>query len=162
MKELYERHLQIRKQTEDIKREHINELLTEYPQLLDSVLTKIDTSFGEHMVYVIHVEKYEREFLKIGYTKNTVEKRYGEKRWSDKITLPDIKEKLREKRLPALGAVLLEKEIKKYITGFNIKTQLTGPGKGELYDIVCKDLLLDIYDDYYEVYKDTVGLKRAN
>ena len=162
MKELYERHLQIREQTEDIKIKHVHELLKEYPKLIDSVLTKIDTSFGEHMVYIIHVYKYGRNFIKIGYTKNTVEERYGEKRWGDKITIEDIKEKLREKRLPALGAVLLEKEIKKHIIEFNIKTELTGPGKGELYDITCKDLLLDIYDNYYEEYKDSVGLKRAN
>ena len=162
MKELYERHLQIREQTEDIKREHVYELLTEYPKLIDSVLTKIDTSFGEHMVYIIRVYKYGREFLKIGYTKNTVEKRYGEKRWSDKITLKDIKEKLRENRLPALGAVQLEKKIKDYIEEYNIETQLKGPGKGECYDIKCKDYILELYDKYYEEYKDSVGIKRAN
>ena len=162
MKELYERHLQIREQTEDIKREHVYELLTEYPKLIDSVLTKIDTSFGEHMVYIIHVYKYGRDFIKIGYTKNNVEKRYGEKRWGDKITLKDIKEKLREKTLPALGAVLLEIEIKKYIEEYNIETQLTGPGKGECYDIKCKDYILELYDKYYEEFKDSVGIKRAN
>jgi len=162
MKELYERHLQIREQTEDIKIEHVYELLREYPKLIDSVLTKIDTSFGEHMVYIIRVYKYGGEFIKLGYTKNTVEERYGENRWEDKISLKDIKEKLREKRLPALGAVLLEKEIKKYIVDYNIKTQLKGPGKGECYDIKCKDYILELYDKYYEEFKDSVGIKRAN
>jgi len=162
MKELYERHLKIRDKEEDIKRGHINELLINYPELIDSVLTKIDTSFGEHVVYIIHVYKNERDMIKIGYTKNTVEQRYGEKRWGDQITLKDIKEKLREKRLPALGAIKLENKIKEYIQPYNLKGQITGPGKGELYDISCKDLIIETYDKYYDTYKDMVGTKKAN
>jgi hypothetical protein len=162
MNELYEKHLKIRDKDRDIKIGHINELLLTYPELIDSVLTKIDTSFGEHTVYIIHVNKHGRDMIKIGYTKNTVEQRYGEKRWGDQIVLEDIKEKLRDKRLPALGAMQLENKIKEYIKPYNLKGQITGPGKGELYDISCKDLIIETYDKYFDSYKDIVGTKKAN
>ena len=102
-----------------------------------------------------------KDMLKIGYTKNSVEGRFGEKRYAGRDSL-EIIEIQREQRLQAKGAIEFEKELKKRFKDYQVKSDLTLPGKGEFYDIMFLDEMVKIYDDEYPKYISVVGLKAPN
>tara|TARA_R110002096_G_scaffold1736_1_gene9046 strand:- start:1143 stop:1406 length:264 start_codon:yes stop_codon:yes gene_type:complete len=61
----------------DMLAQLVPNLIKEYPQLIKYIINKIDSCYGEHRVYVLDTSKG----IKIGYTKNSVEDRFAEKRY---------------------------------------------------------------------------------
>ena len=101
------------------------------------------------------------DMLKIGYTKNSVDGRFGEHRYAGRDSL-EIVEKIREGKLQAKGAIDFEKKLKERFKDFKVTTDLTLPGKGEFYDIMFLDDMVKIYDEEYPTFKDVIGLKAPN
>ena len=162
MEELYKEYKRI--QTSDNLEDRINNLndiIRQYPKLMDYVTNKVDSCFGTHRVYVIHLKVNNTDVIKIGYTKNNVKKRFSEKRYagSDKLEIVEI---LREEELQAKGAVEFEKKLKDIFKGRTIKTSMTLPGKGELFNLDLRDEILEMYDNKINDYKKLVGLKSPN
>jgi hypothetical protein len=158
---LYERYLKSKKESKEEQSTVISELITTYPKLIDYLYNRIDTCFGEHTVYIIHVKVNGIDMLKIGYTKNTVEGRFAETRYSGRNKI-EIIEKIRDNKLQAKGAVDFEKIIKHKFSNFIIKTDLTLPGKNEFMDIKHKKEIISIYDTEYKNYTNVIGLKSPN
>lgn len=139
----------------------MNDIIRQHPKLMDYIQTKIDSCYGTHRVYLVHMRVNGEDMLKIGYTKNSVEGRFGEHRYAGRDSL-EIIEVLKQNKFQAKGAIDFEKHLKKEYKDFKIKTDLTLPGKGEFYDIEHKELMLRIYDEISETYNDVVGLKAPN
>jgi len=132
-------------------------LLQTYPKLVPYVINKIDSCFGKHRVYIIHTNFG----IKLGYTKNSIEERFAEKRYQGSNNF-EIKEILREEEFQAYGASEFESLLKNKFKEFSIKTEMVMPGKGELYDINFKQEILSIYDLYKNEYKQLIGIKPPN
>lgn len=162
MRELYEQYLNSKSsQFLEEKIGVMNEIIRQHPKLMDYIQTKIDSCYGTHIVYLVHMKVNGKDMLKIGYTKNSVEGRFGERRYAGRDSL-EIIEVLKQNKFQAKGTIDFEKHLKKEYKDFKIKTDLTLPGKGEFYDIEHKELMLRIYDEISETYNDVVGLKAPN
>ena len=158
---LYERYKNSKTQDEEEKIEVINEIISTYPKIIDYLYNRLDTCFGEHTVYLVHMKVNGEDMLKVGYTKNDVIRRFGEKRYAGQNTL-DIIEVVRDNKLQAKGAVDFEKKLKDMMVGYRTESNLTLPGKNEFMDIQYKDNIVEMYDTFYEQYKDVEGLKSPN
>ena len=162
MRELYEQYLNSKSsQSLEEKIGVMNDIIRQHPKLMDYIQTKIDSCYGTHRVYLVHMRVNGEDMLKIGYTKNSVEGRFGEHRYAGRDSL-EIIEVLKQNKFQAKGAIDFEKHLKKEYKDFKIKTDLTLPGKGEFYDIEHKELMLRIYDEISETYNDVVELKAPN
>jgi hypothetical protein len=139
----------------------INEIIQTHPKIIDYLYNRIDTCFGEHTVYLVHMKVGGEDMIKMGYTKNDVRGRFAENRYSGRDTI-EIVEIIRENKLQAKGAVDFEKTLKESATDYRIQTNLTLPGKNEFMDIRFRDVLITLYDDLFERYKDVEGLKSPN
>jgi len=159
-KELYEQYISKGNDLED-NIILLNDIIREYPKLMDYINNKVDSCFGIHRVYVIHMRYRDYDLIKIGYTKNTIKKRFNEKRYSGRDNL-EIVEVLREEELQAKGAIEFEKTLKNMFIDCKVNTDITLPGKGEMYDIEHKENILNTYDELIGVYRETVGLKSPN
>lgn len=137
--------------------ELVPELMREHPQMVKYIINKIDSCFGEHIVYVVDTNKG----IKVGYTKNTIEQRFSEKRYSNSDEF-EIIEILRHDRFQAKGALEFENKLKEILIEYSIETDMVMPGKGELYDKVHVDTILSEYDAYKDNYKSIIGLKPPN
>jgi len=158
---LYKRYLESKKGEMDEKIEVLTEIVTTYPKIIDYLYNRLDTCFGEHTVYLVHMRVNGEDMLKIGYTKNDVRARFGEKRWSGQNKL-EIVEILRDYKLQAKGAVDFEKKLKGLMVDYRTNSNLTLPGKNEFFDIIYKKEIMDWYDSFYELYKEIEGLKAPN
>lgn len=136
-------------------------LMREYPKSIDYVYNRLDTCFGEHSVYLIHMKVNNVDMLKVGYTKNKVISRFSEKRWGGRETI-EIVEVLKHNKLQARGALDFETKLKEETKSYRVKTNLTLPGKNEFMDIKHRDEIVRLYDLYYEEYKNVEGLKPPN
>ena len=137
------------------------QIIEQHPKIIDYIYNRVDTCFGPHIVYLIHVQIGEIPMLKIGYTKNSVEGRFAEKRYSgrDEIKIVDI---IRQETLQAYGAVQFEKSLKNICKPYQVKTELTLPGKGEFLNIDYKETIIQIYDNLFPDFKNIIGLKSPN
>lgn len=158
---LYDRYENSKTKDVDEKVEVINEIISTYPKIIDYLYNRLDTCFGEHTVYLVHMRVNGEDMIKVGYTKNDVVRRFGEKRYAGQNTL-DIIEVVRDNKLQAKGAVDFEKKLKEMMVGYRTDSNLTLPGKNEFMDIQYKDKIVEMYDTFYEQYKDVEGLKSPN
>ena len=139
----------------------MGEIIRQNPKLMDYIETKIDSCYGTHIVYLVYMKVNGKDMLKIGYTKNSVEGRFGERRYAGRDSL-EIVEVQREGKLQAKGAIDFEKTLKEKFKGYQVKSDLTLPGKGEFYDIMFLDEMIKVYDEQYPNYIGVVGLKAPN
>lgn len=139
----------------------ITKIITEYPKIIDYIYNRIDTCFGPHIVYVVHMKVDGVDMIKIGYTKNSVLNRFKEKRWTDQHKI-EIIQVIREYVLQAKGAVEFEKELNCQCVNYRIDSNLQLPGKNEFMDFNYKDEVLNQYDNLFPQYTDVIGLKSPN
>ncbi len=159
---LYEEYNNIKESGElSQKIEILNKIIKENPKLIDYLFTKVDSCYGEHKVYLVHMKVNGIDMIKIGYTKNSVEGRFAEKRYAGRDNL-EIVEIKREHSLQAKGAIEFEKHLKESFKEFKSETELTLPGKGEFYDIKHMDNMIKIYDKSFPEYINVIGLKSPN
>lgn len=137
------------------------QIIEQYPKIIDYIYNRLDTCFGPHIVYLIQVKIGETPMLKIGYTKNSVEGRFAEKRYSgrDEIQIVEI---IRQETLQAYGAVQFEKTLKNICQPYKVITELTLPGKGEFMNIDYKQTIVQLYDNLFPQFESMVGLKSPN
>lgn len=137
--------------------ELIPKIIREYPQMVKYIINRVDSCYGEHIVYVVDTNKG----IKIGYTKNTVEQRFAEKRYSnsDEFIVNEI---LRQEKFQAKGAMDFENELKELLSDYSVQTDMIMPGKGELYDKKYLSEVLTQYDNNKGKYKTIIGLKPPN
>lgn len=158
---LYEQYLESKTSDTETKVEVINEIIKTYPKIIDYLYNRLDTCFGEYTVYLVHMKVNGEDMLKIGYTKNDVVSRFGEKRYSGQNSL-EIIEVVRDNKLQAKGAVDFEKTLKIRMDDYRINSNLTLPGKNEFMSIEFKDEIVELYDSLFDDYKDVHGLKSPN
>ena len=139
----------------------INDIITQYPKMIDYIYNRIDTCFGKHIVYVVHMKVDGADMIKIGYTKNSVLDRFKEKRWTDQYKI-EIIQVIREYTLQAKGAVEFEKELNCQCVNYRIESNLKLPGKNEFMNFNYKDEVLKLYDTLYPDYQNIIGLKSPN
>lgn len=162
MRELYEQYLNSKSSNSlDDKINVMNEIIRQHPKLMDYIQTKIDSCYGTHRVYLVHMRVNGEDMLKIGYTKNSVEGRFGEHRYAGRDNL-EIIEILRQDQFQAKGAIDFEKHLKSEYKNFKVTTDLTLPGKGEFYSMDYKDIMLERYDLLSDTYTNVFGLKAPN
>ena len=137
--------------------ELIPKIIKEYPQMVKYIINRIDSCYGEHIVYVVDTNKG----IKIGYTKNTVEQRFSEKRYSNSDEFK-INKILRKDKFQAKGALEFETKLKNLLSNYHVQTDMIMPGKGELYDKKFVDIVLKEYDEHKDSYKSLIGLKPPN
>jgi hypothetical protein len=101
------------------------------------------------------------DMIKMGYTKNSVEGRFAETRYSGRNTI-EIVEIIRQNTLQAKAAVDFERTLKDACKDYKIKTELTLPGKGEFMSIEHRDSIILNYDSLFPNFKEIVGLKAPN
>jgi len=135
----------------------IPSIIREYPNIVKYIVNRIDSCFGEHRVYVVDTNKG----IKIGYTKNTIQQRFGEKRYQNSEEFK-INEILREDTFPAKGAVEFESKLKSLLHQYQIESDMVMPGKGELYSKDSLDTILREYDTWKNKYIEIIGLKSPN
>ena len=159
---LYEQYLNTKGSDQlEVRINIMNDIIREHPKLMDYIQTKLDSCYGTHKVYLVHMRVNGVDMLKLGYTKNTVEGRFGEKRYSGRNKL-EIVNVLRQCEFQAKGAVDFEKHLKSIFLGYKIKTDLTLPGKGEFYDIKHQEDMLVEYDSLKGDFEGVFGLKSPN
>ena len=100
---LYDDYLKSKTGDTETKVGVINNIISTYPKIIDYLYNRIDTCFGEHTVYLVHMRVGGEDMLKIGYTKNDVNGRFSENRYSGRDTI-EIVEIIRENKLQAKGA----------------------------------------------------------
>jgi len=159
--ELYEKYFHSKTGTTENKTFFINDLIETYPEIIDYLFNRIETCFGEHTVYLVKIKVNDINILKIGYTKNSVEARFAEKRYIDGNSL-EIIEIIRSNKLQAKGAVEFEEKVKTLCNNYIIDSHLSLPGKNEFMDIIYLDDITKIYDAEFDNYKDIIGLKPPN
>jgi len=159
--ELYERYKNSKSQVLDVKIEVLNEIIKKHPKIIDYIYNRVDTCYGPHIVYLVHMRVGGVDMLKTGYTKNSVEGRFAESRYvgRDEIEIVEI---IRENTLQAKASVDFEKALKTRCVPYSITTNLTLPGKGEFMDIRHRDSILEEYDTLYPTFQNIVGLKAPN
>ena len=162
MKELYEQYIN---KTDNVEEniEKISNICREYPKMIEYIFNKIDSCFGPHKVYVVHMKLTTENvhMIKIGYTKNDTKTRFSEKRYSGMGDV-ELVEILREETLQAKGAVDLEKELQERFKDCYLSTNITFPGKGEMYGYNHRESILEAYDELIETHRNTVGFKSPN
>ena len=161
MKELYEQYLGSKNSDLESRITVMNGIIRQHPKLMDYIQTKIDSCYGTHKVYLVHMKVNGVGMIKIGYTKNSVEGRFGEKRYAGRDNL-EIVEILRQFEFQAKGAVTFEKRLKREFVDYKTTTNLTLPGKGEFYDIEYQKPMLNLYDTLTTEYNEVFGLKSPN
>ena len=158
---LYKKYLDSKNQDVETKVSVINEIISTYPKIIDYLYNRLDTCFGEHTVYLIHFNVAGEDMLKIGYTKNSVKSRFGEKRYAGQNTLAVV-EVIRDNKLQAKGAIDFEKKLKILFSEYKTNSNLTLPGKGEFYDIKFKEEIIEKYDLFFGEYENIEGIKPPN
>jgi hypothetical protein len=158
---LYDDYLKSKTGDTETKVGVINNIISTYPKIIDYLYNRIDTCFGEHTVYLVHMRVGGEDTLKVGYTKNNVLGRFAETRYSGRDTI-EIVEVVRENKLQAKGAVDFEKKIKELTKEYKIKTTLTLPGKNEFMSIDYREQIISLYDSEYINYINVEGLKSPN
>lgn len=159
--ELYERYKNSKSQSVDEKIEVLNEIIRRYPKIIDYIYNRVDTCYGPHIVYLVHMRVGGTDMLKIGYTKNSVQARFSESRYAGRDAI-EIVEIIRENSLQAKASVEFEKALKTSCAPYAITTELTLPGKGEFMSIQHRDEILSQYDRLYPTFTQVVGLKAPN
>lgn len=159
--ELYERYKRSKSQDLDVKIEVLNEIIRKHPKIIDYIYNRVDTCYGPHIVYLVHMRVGGVDMLKIGYTKNSVEDRFAESRYAGRDAI-EIVEIIRQNTLQAKASVDFEKVLKTTCAPYAITTKLTLPGKGEFMDIQHRDIILEKYDTLYPTFENVVGLKAPN
>jgi hypothetical protein len=139
----------------------ITKIITEYPKIIDYIYNRIDTCFGKHIVYVVHMKVDGVDMIKIGYTKNSVLDRFKEKRWTDKHKI-EIIQVIKENTLQAKGAKEFEKELKSLCVNYKTESNLKLPGKNEFMNFKHLDEILNLYDNLFPKYQNIIGLKSPN
>ena len=137
------------------------DIINEHPKIIDYIYNRVDTCFGPHIVYLIEVKIGQTSMLKIGYTKNSVEGRFAEKRYSGRDAI-EIVEIIRQHTLQAFGAVQFESALKEICKPYQVSTQLTLPGKNEFMNIDHKQTIIQLYDSLFPQFQNVVGLKSPN
>lgn len=132
-------------------------LFKTYPKLIPYVVNRIDSCFGTHIVYLIRTNFG----IKLGYTKNSIEKRFSEKRYEGSSSF-EVLEILRQDEFQAYGASEFESFLKNKFKSFGIQTEMIMPGKGEMYDTTFEKDIIEMYDSYKNDYKKIVGIKSPN
>lgn len=137
----------------------IVELMETYPKIVDYLWNRAETCFGLHRVYLVHIRYGEQDYIKVGYTKNAIEARFGETRYAghDQFLLVRV---IREAELQALGAVRFEAAIKSRVE--TIRTDMVMPGKGELFEMSRESELTELWDRTIREYEQVIGLKAPN
>lgn len=158
---LYQDYLDSKTGDTETKIKVINDIITEYPKIIDYLYNRIDTCFGVHTVYLVHMRVSGEDMLKVGYTKNDVLGRFSEGRYTGRDTI-EIVEIIRENKLQAKGAVDFESKLKELTKDYKIKTNLTLPGKNEFMGIEHKDNIIELYDRLFPDYQLVEGLKSPN
>jgi len=159
--ELYERYKRSKGQDVNVKIEVLNDIIRQYPKIIDYIYNRVDTCFGPHIVYLVHMKVGGVDMLKIGYTKNSVQSRFSETRYAGRNEI-EIVEIIRENTLQAKASVDFEKELKTSCGLYAITTDLTLPGKGEFMNIQHRNNIVEIYDRLYPNFSEVVGLKSPN
>ena len=159
--ELYNRYNESKSANLDNKIAVLTDIIRQYPKVIDYIFNRMDTCFGPHIVYLVHMKVGGTDMIKMGYTKNTVQGRFAETRYSGRNTI-EIIEVLREKTLQAKAAVDFETRLKEICFPYRIVTDLTLPGKGEFMDIEYKEQIVLEYDNLYPNFQEIVGLKAPN
>jgi hypothetical protein len=159
--ELYNRYKNSKSQDIDAKIEVLNDIIRSYPKIVDYIYNRIDTCFGPHIVYLVHMRVGGVDMLKIGYTKNSVQGRFAESRYAGRDAI-EIVEIIRENTLQAKASVDFETALKTNCLPYAITTELTLPGKGEFMDIQYRDAIIQVYDTLYPTFLEVVGLKAPN
>jgi hypothetical protein len=159
--ELYERYKNSKNEGLEEKIQVLNEIIRQYPKIVDYIYNRVDTCFGPHIVYLVHMRVGGVDMLKIGYTKNSVQGRFSESRYAGRDEI-EIVEIIRENSLQAKASVEFEKMLKTNCVQYAITTELTLPGKGEFMDIRHRDAILEQYDILYPTFQNIVGLKAPN
>jgi hypothetical protein len=139
----------------------ITKIIITYPKIVDTIINRIDSCFGPHKVYVVHMTVDGVDMVKVGYTKNSIKDRYKEKRWKDYGKIEIIKI-YKQEILQALGAFEFEKELNSQCLEYLTNSNLEQPGKGEFMDFKHLDMVLNLYDSLKPQYENVIGLKRAN
>jgi len=159
--ELYERYNCSKEQDLETKIGVLNEIMRKYPKIVDYIYNRVDTCYGPHIVYLVHMRVGGVDMLKIGYTKNSVQGRFSESRYAGRDAI-EIVEIIRENRLQAKASVDFEKALKEACSTYATTTELTLPGKGEFMDIQHMESIVNIYDNLYPNFLQVVGLKSPN
>lgn len=159
--QLYERYKSSKNEGLEEKIQVLNEIIRQYPKIVDYIYNRVDTCFGPHIVYLVHMRVGGVDMLKIGYTKNSVQGRFSESRYAGRDEI-EIVEIIRENSLQAKASVEFEKALKTNCSQYAITTELTLPGKGEFMDIQHRDAILEQYDTLYPTFQNIVGLKAPN
>jgi len=159
--ELYNRYKESKTGNIDVKIEVLNDIIRQFPKIIDYIYNRVDTCFGPHIVYLVHMRVGGIDMLKIGYTKNSVQARFSESRYAgrDAIAIVEI---IRENTLQAKASVDFENALKTNCVPYAIPTELTLPGKGEFMDIQYRDAIIGVYDTLYPTFENIVGLKSPN
>ena len=164
MKELYEEFSLAENGTFTQKAEVLSKLMSveEYEKLIDYLFNRAVTCFGTHRVYFVHLRVNGEDFLKVGYTKNTVVGRFSDKRYTGGYRV-EVVEIIKEELFQAKGAVEFEAKLNELIPDtFRYTTELLFPGKQELISLEHRDDVLEIYNNAFPHYKDVIGLKSPN
>ena len=159
--ELYNRYKESKTGDIDVKIGVLNDIIRQYPKIIDYIYNRIDTCFGPHIVYLVHMRVGGVDMLKIGYTKNSVEGRFAESRYAGRDAI-QIVEIIRQNTLQAKASMDFEKALKTSCAPYAITTELTLPGKGEFMDIQHREVILGHYDTLFPTFENIVGLKAPN
>lgn len=159
--ELYNNYITSKNQDLERKIEVLNNIIRTHPKIIDYIFNRVDTCYGPHIVYLVHMRVSGVDMIKMGYTKNSVEGRFAETRYSGRNTI-EIVEIIRQNTLQAKAAVDFEKTLKDACKDYKIKTELTLPGKGEFMSIEHRDSIILNYDSLFPNFKEIVGLKAPN
>lgn len=159
--ELYNRYINSKTSDLETKISVLTDIVRAHPKIIDYIYNRLDTCYGPHIVYLVHMRVGGIDMIKMGYTKNTVEGRFAETRYTGRNTI-EIVEILRQNTLQAKAAVDFEKNLKEICTPFRIVTDLTLPGKGEFMDIEHTQTIITEYDRLYPTFQQIVGLKSPN
>ncbi len=159
--ELYERYKNSKLGDINTKIGVLIDIMRRYPKIIDYIYNRVDTCYGQHIVYLVHMRVGGVDMLKIGYTKNSVQGRFAESRYAGRDAI-EIVEIIRENTLQAKASVDFEKALKVVCTPYGVTTELTLPGKGEFMDIQYRDIILEHYDTIYPTFENVVGLKSPN
>lgn len=159
--DLYENYKNSKNSSLDDRIYVLIDIILKYPKLIDYLYNRVDTCFGEHIVYLIKIKSGDHEMLKVGYSKNSVIERFSDKRFIAADSL-EITEIIRSNTLQAKGAVDFENKIMELCKDYIIESNLILPGKSEFMDVKYLDEITKIYDSEYDNYKDVVGLKPPN
>lgn len=137
----------------------IQQLMELHPETIDYLFTTAKSIYGEHRVYLIKINYKGIEYLKIGYTKNTIKERFSEKRYNgaEDFVLIEI---IKEVKLQAGGAVEFERYIKENVE--TIQNEMKMPGKGELFEVNKLNELIDMWDMNVDRFKHIVKIKSPN